>query len=279
VLRWAAIAEFGSEHPLARPILAEAAALGDIPHADTFDPYPGRGVRAIYQGRNIAVGTTDLMAELGVEVGAEARAHQARLRSAGKTAMLVALDGVALGILAVADQMRATAPALIKQLRASGVSRIVMLTGDDARTAEAIAAQAGVREVYAGLLPDAKLAAIRRLQRDGYVVAMAGDGINDAPALAAADIGIAMGAAGTDVAIETADIALMTDDLLKIAEAIKLSRATLRTIRQNVVIALLVVAGLLLGVLLGEVHMAGGMLIHELSVLVVIANAMRLLRA
>ncbi len=278
VLRWAAIAEFGSEHPLARPILAEAAALGDVPHADTFDPYPGRGVRALYQGHDVAVGTVDLMAELGVDVGAEVRAHLARLRSAGKTAMLVALDGIPLGALAVADRMRATASALIERLRSNGVARIIMLTGDDHRTAEAIAAEAGVREVCAGLMPDDKLAAIRRLQGDGHVVAMAGDGINDAPALAAADIGIAMGAAGTDVAIETADIALMNDDLLKIAEAIRLSRATLRTIRQNVVIALLVVAGLLLGVLLGQVHMAGGMLIHELSVLVVIANAMRLLR-
>lgn len=193
--------------------------------------------------------------------------------------MLVALDGFALGIVAVADRMRATAPALIERLHTSGVSRMVMLTGDDPRTAEAIAAEAGIREVCAGLMPDDKLAAIRRLQRDGHVVAMAGDGINDAPALAAADIGIAMGAAGTDVAIETADIALMTDDLLKIAEAIALSKATLRTIRQNVAIALLVVASLLLGVLLGQVHMAGGMLIHELSVLVVIANAMRLLRS
>jgi Cd2+/Zn2+-exporting ATPase len=279
VLRWAAIAEFGSEHPLARPILAEAAALGDVPHADLFDLYAGRGVRAIYKGHAVVVGTVDLMSELGVDVSAVALVHLARLRSAGKTAMLVALDGILLGILALADQMRARAPALIERLRASGVSRIVMLTGDDPRTAEAVAAKAGVREVYAGLLPDDKLAAIRRLQSDGHVVAMAGDGINDAPALAAADIGIAMGAAGTDVAIETADIALMTDDLLKIAEAIRLSRATLRAIRQNVAIALLVVASLLLGVLLGQVHMAGGMLIHELSVLVVIVNAMRLLRA
>jgi Cd2+/Zn2+-exporting ATPase len=276
VLRWAAIAEAGSEHPLARPILAEAATLGDVPHADTFNPYFGRGVRAIYQGHEIAVGTADLLAELGADVDVEARAHLARLRSAGKTAMLVALDGVALGVLAVADRLRAAAPALIERLRASGVARIAMLTGDDRRTAEAIAAEAGVREVHAGLLPDDKLAAIRRLQSEGHVVAMAGDGINDAPALAAADIGIAMGAAGTDVAIETADIALMADDLLKIAEAIALSRATLRVIRQNVAIALLVVAGLLLGVLLGQVHMAGGMLIHELSVLVVIANGMRL---
>jgi Cd2+/Zn2+-exporting ATPase len=279
VLRWAAIAEFGSEHPLARPILAEAAALGDIPHADTFEPYPGRGVRALYDGHHIVVGTVELMDSLGVELDAVAHEYLWRLRSEGKTGMLVALDGAALGILAVADRMRTEAPHLIEQLRKTGVKRIVMLTGDDRRTAEAIAAETGVNDVYAGLLPDDKLAAIRQLQDEGHVVAMAGDGINDAPALAAADIGIAMGTAGTAVAIETADIALMTDDLLKIAEAIRLSRATLRTIRQNMAIALLVVAGLLAGVLIGEVHMAGGMLIHELSVMVVIANAMRLLRA
>src|SRR5690606_429369 len=142
---------------------------------------------------------------------------------------------------------------------------LVMLTGDDPRTAQAIAREAGIADVRAGLLPEDKLTAIRELQDAGHVVAMVGDGINDAPALAAADIGIAMGAAGTDVAIETADIALMADDLLKLPEAIRLSKATLRNIRQNVVIALVTVAALLAGVLLGRGHMAGGMLVHEVS--------------
>ena len=154
-----------------------------------------------------------------------------------------------------------------------------MLTGDDARTARAIAAETGLTRVHAGLLPEDKLSVIRQLQKDGHVVAMVGDGINGDPALAAADIGLAMGAAGTDVAIETADIALTTDDLLKIPEAIRLSKATLKNIRQNVVVALATVTLLLVGVLLDKVHMAGGMLVHEASVMIGILNGMRLLRA
>ncbi|MCL4296710.1 MAG: cation-translocating P-type ATPase [Anaerolineae bacterium] len=279
VLCWAAIAEAGSEHPLARPIMAEAAALGLIPSAGTFETCTGRGVRATYQGHTIGVGTAELMNQLDAAIRPETEAYLAQLKTAGKTAVLVALDGIVLGVLGIADPLRPAAPAMLRQLNTLGLKRIVMLTGDDRRTALAIAAEAGVTEVYADLLPEDKLAAMRRLQAEGHVVAMAGDGINDAPALAAADIGLAMGAAGTDVALETADIALMADDLLKIPEAIGLSKATLRNIRQNVVVALITVAGLLAGVLLGEIHMAEGMFIHELSVLVVILNGMRLLRA
>ena len=175
--------------------------------------------------------------------------------------------------------VRPDAAAALQALRKAGVKRLVMLTGDHAASAWRVARELGIDEVHAGLLPEQKLEAIKTIQRESGPTAMVGDGINDAPALAAADIGIAMGAAGTDVAIESADIALMADDLGKIPEAIGLARATLNNIRQNVVIALLTVIGLLAGVFANEGHMAGGMFIHQISVLVVVVNGMRLLRA
>jgi Cd2+/Zn2+-exporting ATPase len=278
VLRWAAIAEAGSEHPLARAIMKAAESFGKIIPADEFDTCTGRGVRARTNGNEIGVGSKKLMLEMGVSLPGEAEEHLAHLKSTGKTAVLVSHNGLAVGILGIADTLRENAPKMIKRLKKVGLRHVVMLTGDDRRTAQAIAAESGIDDVRAELLPEDKLQAIRELQASGHVVAMVGDGINDAPALAAADIGIAMGAAGTDIAIETADIALMADDLMKLPEAVRLSKATLGNIRQNVIIALTTVAGLLLGVILGEVHMAGGMLIHEASVLVVILNGMRLLR-
>jgi Cd2+/Zn2+-exporting ATPase len=191
----------------------------------------------------------------------------------------VALDGRIAGIFGLSDQPRPSAKGAIARLREIGVERIAMLTGDQPQPARAIAAEIGIEEIHAGLMPEDKLELIRAFQAEGRHVAMIGDGINDAPALAAADTSIAMGAAGSDVAIETADIALMADDLGKLPEAMAISRATLRNMRQNLAIALVTVAGLLAGVFSGDVHMASGMLIHQLSVLVVILNAMRLLRA
>ncbi len=277
VLRLAAIAEAGSEHPLARAILDEVEDREPLPTAGNFETFTGKGIQAVYQGQIIRVGTVGWFSELGTPVPAEARENLARLQAAGKTAVLIAIDNRPIGILGIADTLRPVAPLAIRQIRAAGLKRIVMLTGDDRATAEVIAAEAGITEVHARLLPEDKLEAIRRLQREGHIVAMIGDGINDAPALAAADVGIAMGAAGTDVAIETADIALMADDLLKLPEAIRFSRATLANIRQNMLVALVTVTGLLIGVIAGEVHMSGGMLIHEASVLLVILNGTRLL--
>ncbi|MCC6314032.1 MAG: cation-translocating P-type ATPase [Thermomicrobiales bacterium] len=281
VLRWAAIAELGSGHPLARPIVAAARAAHHepIPTPDRGEAAPGKGVWATWQGHEIGVGTPELLAERSIAVESEAAARLERLQAEGKTAMLVALDGAAIGLLAVADLPRGEAAALPGQLRAAGVRRLAMLTGDNPRSAWAVADAVGVSEMHAGLLPEEKLAWVRAAQAAGEVVAMVGDGINDAPALAQADVGIAMGAAGSDIALETADVALMADQLDRIPEAFRISRATLRVIRQNLVVALLTVAALLAGVLLREVDMAGGMLIHEASVLLVILNGMRLLRA
>lgn len=278
LIRWAAIAEHGSEHLLAQSILTAAQEFTSVPAADRFEMFAGKGVQAVYQGHTIRVGTADFLAEAGVALPPEAVGALARLKEVGKTAVAVALDERAIGVLGIADTLRPEAQAMIRRLHQVGVRKVVMLTGDDRKTAQAIASQAGIDEVRAELLPEDKLDAIRQYQREGHLVAMVGDGINDAPALAAADIGIAMGAAGTDIAIETADIALMSDDLMKIPEALRLSRAALGNIHQNIAVALVTVTALLAGVLAGEVNMAGGMLVHEASVLLVILNGMRLLR-
>lgn len=277
VLRWAAIAEAGSEHPLARAILAAATPLGPVPLASVVTVRSGSGVQAIHDGHHIDVGSPAFMAALGIAMGHEADERLARLQNAGKTAVLVARDGTLSGILGLADVQRRTARALIGQLHDAGIRRLAMLTGDDRHTAALLAAELGIAEVHAGLRPQDKLALIRRMRQDGHVVAMVGDGINDAPALATADVGIAMGTAGTAVAADTADVVLLSDDLLKIPEAIRLSRATLRTIRQNIAIAVVTVAALLAGVALGDIRMAGGMAVHELAILVVVLNSLRLL--
>lgn len=279
MLRLAGIAEANSEHPLAQPILAEISPHESLPEAYEFESMTGKGVIASYRGDRIAVGTAALMDELNIAVPSSAEQELKRLKADGKTAVLVALNRATIGILGIADSLRPDAAKMVHRLHRAGVKKVVMLTGDDRLTADVIAKEAGIDYVYAELLPEAKLEAIRHLKKEGHVVAMIGDGINDAPALAAADIGIAMGAAGTDIAIETADMALMADDLLKIPQAIGLSKAVLRNIRQNVLVALVTVTILLAGVLLGQVNMAGGMLIHQASVLIVILNGMRLLRA
>ncbi len=280
VLRWAAIAESGSAHPLARAVLdgAQARLGGPVPQPERGEAIPGHGIRAWWSGHAIDVGTPKLLGNRAIALDEPARRTLTSLQDEGKTAMLVALDGAVIGVVAVSDLPRAEAAAVVAELGRIGVSRVAMLTGDNPRTAAKIAGAVGVNEVHASLLPEDKLRWIEAARADGEVVAMVGDGINDAPALAIADVGIAMGAAGSDIALETADIALMTDQLERIPEALRISRATVRVIRQNLAIALLTVAALLAGVLAGHVDMAGGMLVHQGSVLVVILNAMRLLR-
>lgn len=279
VLHWAASAELASEHPLAAPIVRAAQEHAQPIFPNEFESIVGRGIRAQVAGEHVLVGTRALMRDHSVTLSESALTHWRDIQQRGETAVGVAVGGMLIGLLGIADEIRESTPAALERLRKYGVEHFVMLTGDNAETAAVIAEQAGISEVHANLLPEEKLAHIHRLQAEGHVVAMVGDGINDAPALAAADIGVAMGAAGTDVAIETAAIALMQDDLAKLPEAIRYSRRTLANIRQNTVIALGTVVMLLAGVLMGEVHMAGGMLVHQASVFLVILNAMRLMRA
>ena len=279
VLGWAARAEAGSEHPLARPIVqaaeAEGLAVAGLP--EHTEPVPGKGIVATLDGRRVAVGNLPVLAAEGVTDDRGAGAEIDRLADLGRTPMAVTLDGEVIGVVAVADRLRSDAKEMVTRLHAAGVTKVVLLTGDNRRVAEAVAAEMGVDEVRAQLLPEDKLTEVTRLQAEGHTVAMVGDGVNDAPALATADIGVAMGAAGTGVAIETADIALMNDDLLKLPQAVSLARRTVRVMRQNIAIALVTVVILLAGVFAGGVTMAIGMLVHEASVFLVIGNAMRLL--
>ncbi len=281
LLAWAARLEAASDHPLARPIVEAARsrgiALTDLP--DHVETRLGRGVLGTVDGHHVAVGNLALALDEAGEAGvAEASAVIQRIGRAGRTPMVVLRDGVVLGVLGVADTVRPEASTMVADLHRLGVRRVVMLTGDAEPVARAVAAQVGVDDVRAGLLPEDKLAAIRALQAEGHTVAMVGDGVNDAPALATADIGVAMGAAGSATALETADIALMGDRLELLPHALGLARGTVAVMRQNIVLSVAVVAVLVVGVFLGGVTMAIGMLVHEASVLVVIVNAMRLLR-
>ena len=278
VLAAAARAEAGSEHPLAAPIL-EAARDGGLSVAlpDTVESVPGKGIRAVADGELILVGNPALLEQFGIDSPDAARVA-GELADGGTTPMIVATGGRALGVIAVADEVRDMAADMVAGLHRIGVKDVVMLTGDVEPVARAIGGATGVDEIRASLLPEGKYDAVESYRAAGRTVAMVGDGVNDAPALAAADIGVAMGAAGSAVAVESADIALMSDDLLKLPEAIDLAKRTNRVMKQNIFIALLTVAVLLAGVFAGGVTMAIGMLVHELSVLVVIVNAMRLLR-
>jgi Cd2+/Zn2+-exporting ATPase len=280
LLRWAAAAEAGSEHPLARPILDTARAEGVAPVGvpGTVTPVPGKGIVSDVGGRQVLIGNPALLEQYGVTDDAGAAEAARSLAAEGRTPMIVAVGRTVAGVVAVADRVRADAARMVARLHSAGVEKVVMLTGDTRLVAESIGRATGIDEVRASLLPEDKLDAVSELQRAGHTVAMVGDGVNDAPALATADIGVAMGAAGSAVAVETADIALMGDNLLKLPESISLAKRTVNVMRQNISIALITVVLLLGGVFAGGVTMSAGMLVHEASVLVVIVNAMRLMR-
>jgi Cu+-exporting ATPase len=235
VLRLAASLERGSEHPLASAVVRAAEAKGiDLARPEHFESLSGKGILGTVGGRRVVLGTPALLGEQGIDTK-EVRERIEALRGEGQTVLLVAVDGVLCGLLGVADPIRSSTPEALTLLHEEGV-RVLMLTGDSRRTAEAVAQTLGIDEVIAEVLPDQKSAVVERLQKEGRVVAMAGDGINDAPALARADVGIALGT-GTDVAMESATVTLVHGDLRAIARARRLSRATVRTIRQNLFLA------------------------------------------
>ncbi len=231
LLQYAAVAEKNSEHPLGEAIVKLAAAKGlTLEDPDDFNAIPGHGVEVQYRGSKVLLGNRKLMATNSVNIG-ELEAKMTTFEEQGKTAMLMAVDGKAAGLIAVADTLKEHSKEAVSALKAMGLE-VVMLTGDNQRTAQAIAAQVGVDSVLSEVLPGDKAKEIKRLQSEGKIVAMVGDGINDAPALAQANIGIAVGT-GTDVAVETGDIVLIKNDLRDVVVAIQLSRATMRKIRQN----------------------------------------------
>ncbi|MHA6332881.1 heavy metal translocating P-type ATPase [Qipengyuania sp. CAU 1752] len=281
VLRLSAGVEQDSEHPLAQAIVAEAENRKIVlPRSTGFDSPTGKGVTAAIEGRNILIGNAAYLAENGVETASTAGRADALL-SEGATAVLVAVDGNVAGIIAIADAIKPTTPEAIRALKAQGI-RIVMLTGDNETSALAVAARLGIDEVTAEVLPENKKDVIESLRGEGHVVAMAGDGVNDAPALAAADVGIAMGT-GTDVAIESAGVTLLHGDLTGIARARTLSKKTMSNIRQNLVFAfgynalgVPIAAGVLypqFGILLSPVIAAAAMSLSSVSV---ISNSLRL---
>ena len=284
LLRFAAAVERASQHPLAAAIIAEAAARTlAVGTATDFDAPTGKGVIGTVDGHRVAIGNPAYLSELGVDTAALTEAAD-RHRREGATAILVAVDGKAAGVIGIADPVKASTPGALAALKAAGI-RVIMVTGDNRITAEAVARRLGLDEVEADVLPDAKSAVVARLKAEGRVVAMAGDGVNDAPALAAADVGIAMGT-GTDVAIESAGVTLVKGDLNGIVRARRLSHATMRNIRQNLFLAFVynavgvpIAAGVLypsLGLLLSPAIAAAAMALSSISV---VGNALRLRNA
>lgn len=279
LLKITAEAELISEHHLGRTIVEEVKTrnieLTNEPTAFTIEK--GYGLYATVGNDKVVIGNRKLLLKNQIELADVIHEDAVQLEKAGNTVVFVAANRKAIGIIAIADQIRSEAAETISQLKEAGVKETVMLTGDNEHTAMKVAAQLDIGTVFSEMLPEDKVKHIERLQEEGYSVAMVGDGVNDAPAIALADVGIAMGAAGTDTAMETADVVLMGDRLDRIVYAMALSKVTVRNMLQNMFFAVGTVALLLVGVLLGKVFLASGMLIHELSVLAVIVNALRLI--
>ena len=271
----AASAELASDHPLAKAVVAyakqESIALSPVPDVQTR-----RGLGLSVPEERLLIGSRKLMEASGILVSPQAEADMQAAQAQGATTVLIAKDGVLSLLFAIADDLRPDAAEALRGIQKLGVRHLVLLTGDNPATAAAIAEKLGISEVHAELLPQDKVAWVRRLQQQGRNVTFVGDGINDSPALTAADTGIAIGS-GTDVAIDCSDVVLMKSNLTGLTFSLQLAKKTVRILRQNIAIAVGTVVLLLIGLFAGYVHMAVGMLIHEASILVVILNAMRLL--
>ena len=275
----AAVAEKMSEHPLGRAVVQHASALQlPVPDPAAFQAYHGEGVSAEVNGQRVLVGRRSLLEKHDVALRPEHGEHMEAHGEHGHTTLMVAHDGKVCGTICISDEPRAQADDAVAELRRLGIQKIVMLTGDNPRVARSIAMRVGIEQVEANVMPQHKAARIESLRQSHGAVAMVGDGVNDAPALATADLGVAMGVSGTDAAHEAADIALIADDLSKVAFAIGLSRQTLHIIRQGLAFALLFNIAMISSAMHGVVSLIGGAIAHQISSFIVILNAMRLLR-
>lgn len=279
LLKITAIGESYSEHPLARAIIeAYEERYGELRESpEEAEIITGQGLKVKIEGKKYLIGNRKLLAENSVNIREEEENYVKSEEAHGQTVVIVSDMEKVLGTISIADTVREDAKELIMNLKKQGIEKVVMLTGDNKRAASAISEELGIDEYYAELLPEEKVQALEKLQEKFGATAMVGDGVNDAPALASADLGIAIGGAGTDVAMETADVVLMSNEIKRLSYAIGLSRATVRNMKQNIYFAIIVAAALLAGVLGKVVFLSSGMLIHEISVLLVIVNAVRLL--
>jgi Cd2+/Zn2+-exporting ATPase len=277
LLRLAAIAEKLSEHPLGRAVVQAAIARElTVPDPEEFTVLPGLGVQTRIAGAEVIIGRPLLLSEQGIAVDPNVQARAKNLAAVGRTVILVAHNSQVVGMLVLEDTLRPEASSVITRLKKLGI-RTILVTGDNTVTAERIAGELGISEVHAEVLPVQKVEIVKQLQAQGLNVAFVGDGVNDGPALATANVGVAMGLGGTDVAIETAEIALLSDDLTKLPHLLSLSRQAMRAIKQNLIFSLGVLAiavGLAIPGILAPVT---GALLHELSSIPVIANSARLI--
>jgi Cd2+/Zn2+-exporting ATPase len=280
LLAAAAGIERRSQHPLGMAVLRYADAQQVEPAAaEDFRSLTGSGAVAKIGGANVYVGSPELFrTQLGVDLG-ELDGSIVRLQSEGKTVILIGDERSVWGLLAIRDVIRANARAAIAKLHEVGVEKVVMLTGDNERTAAAIAREVGIDDVRANLKPEDKVRVVRELARSSGHVAMVGDGVNDAPALAEATVGVAMGAAGTDVALETADVALMADDLDKLVYALRLAKRNQAIVKQNLALSAIVIGTLVVGAVSGYFSLPVAVIGHEISEFIVIGSGLRMLRS